>query len=51
MKLIVSFSEFRPVPIMKLFLYLLFDNSFSKLIFSDIDKSCACPVLPNIATP
>ena len=50
-KFIVSFNEFSPVPIRYLSLYLFFDKSFKRLIFSETDKSCACPVLPKIATP
>jgi hypothetical protein len=30
---------------------LILDNSFNKLIFSPTEINCACPVLPNIATP
>ena len=36
-KLIVSPNEFKPVPIRCLLLYLLFDNSFNNLIFSETD--------------
>ena len=50
-KFIVSFSEFKPVPIKCLSLYLLSESLFNNLIFSEIGSNCACPVLPNIAVP
>ena len=50
-KFIVSFNELSPVPIKYFSLYLLFDNSFNRAIFSLMGMSCACPVLPKIATP
>ena len=50
-KFIVSPNELKPVPTINFSLYLLLDKSFNSSIFSDTDISCACPVLPNIATP